>query len=94
MYVREKDGVIYVYRSMEMMLYTMQGYSVCKNQLLRAADFAIEMSWVSPFYPNTYGYVSGKVIKDRTGAFCGFTQKLEKILEKIHFLMKDMEKTV
>jgi len=84
MYIREKDGIIYVYRNQELFLESMKGINnplSHRNQMMLIADYALQ---IVPGEPTT-----AQLIKDRSGVFSSYLQKLEKMLKIIAILRED-----
>ena len=74
MFIREKDGMIAVYRNLELMMES-QGRT---TEFMRCADYVLKVDRDEP--------QSCKFIKDRSGMFSENTVFLKKVLEIINFL--------
>ena len=73
MFIREKDGMIAVYRNLELMMEGKKNYG-----FFLCADYVIQVD------PNEPGLC--KFVKDRTGIFSENRISTKKVLEIINFL--------
>jgi hypothetical protein len=76
MVIREKDGMIAVYRNLDLMM-----NAIYPNAFMMNADFVIFLSADDPRI--------GKVIKDRHGIFSQNSSPVKKVLEIITFLYEN-----
>ena len=80
MFIREKDGMIAVYRNLELMMESQGG----TTEFIHCADYVIQVE------PNEPGLC--KFVKDRSGMFSENTVFLKKVLEIINFLYERRKK--
>ena len=97
MYIREKDGIIYIYRNQALFLNSLSGpYSSVGIQMMYLADYAIEVSRdASKMGVRPEPERLCRIVKDRPGTFGqNAIIDLKKIMKTIEFLYEDEEKIV